>query len=254
MTFRSAAISLALALAASAALAADPNSFTLVRSGKTVGRASYTIDTVKDGFHVKAHYEYRFTAPVATSTDNSGNQTGMMSEAQFSSDYKVDPNGDYISGYTQNAATQMLTSFQPSKARDLVTIGQTQGGVNGGGKPVPLPSPHFLVVPDYDPSAIQILLTTAAAHPHADTKYTFLVPGNGMGPKGSNTLAYVSLQPPTDATGTLDGKPVTLKHYQMKYLKGQADLYTDADGKLMEADMGILEASYVRLKFVLSGQ
>ena len=54
-----------------------------------------------------------------------------------------------------------------------------------------------------------------------------------------------------DAAGTLEGKPLTLKHYRLNYQKAKAELYTDADGKLMEADMGTTSASYVRVKFAM---
>ena len=251
LTLRSAALSLALASSAAAALAADPNSFVLVKDGKNDGKATYSIDTAKDGYHIKSRYEYHLTvAPSATSTTS----FSTINEAQFSNDYKVDLNGNYISGYTQNATNQMITSFQPNKTRDIVTVNQIQGGMSGGGKPLPLPRPDFLVAPDYDPSALQILLTTSLAHPHADSKYTFVVPGTGMGPKAANTIVYVSVQAQPDANGTLDGKPITLKHFQMNYAKGKADLFTDADGKLMQADMGTLATSYIRVKFVLAGQ
>jgi len=54
MTLRSFALSLAFASIATAAFAADANSFILVNStGKTIGKASYSIDKTKDGFRVR---------------------------------------------------------------------------------------------------------------------------------------------------------------------------------------------------------
>lgn len=258
MILRRLALALALTSFATLAFAADNNTFIITtRAGKQVGKASYTIDKTKQGFRVKARYEYRLSAPqpdMPSGDPNSGAPIGaMMTEAQYISEYNVDANGNYISGYTQNASTQIITSFQPDKARSLITIGTMQGGVSGGSNPVPVPSPDFLVAPDYDPSAIQVLLNGSLAHPHADNKYTLVVPASGAPRQGSKVI-YVALQPMPDATGTLDGKPVTLKHYQILFVKTNGNIYTDANGALMQADMGPLAASYVRAKFVLTPQ
>ena len=249
MLLRTAALSVALSCTTSAALAADNNSFTLLHAGKPVGRASYTIDTTKDGYRLRSHFEYRLPpAPAATLNSDHGS---APTEAQYSSEFKIDADGNFLSGYTQNAANQMITAYQPSKLRDSITVSQNQGGVSGDGHTLPMPGPDFLVAPDYDPGTLQILLTTSLAHPHKDSKYTLLVPGNGNSPKSSNTLIYIAIHTAPDATGTLDGKPVTLKHYQVSYLKGSADLYTDDTGRLMEADMGPLGSTFVRAKFAL---
>jgi hypothetical protein len=248
MTLRPAALALAALTLTTAAFAAETNTFTLVKGTKAVGRASYTIDANKDSFHVKGRFEYR----LVSTAQSDGTGGGLVTDAQFTTDYKVDLNGNYLSGYTQNGTNQTITSYQPDKGRTLVTIASTQGGISSGGKPLPVPGPHFLIAPDYDPSAIQVLLTTSMAHPHADSKYTFIVPGTGTGPRSSTTIVYIAINPAPEATGTLDGKPITLKHFSVVYAKGKADLYTDADGKLLQADMGTTGVSYVRNKFVLS--
>ena len=252
------ALSLCLASFVTAASAADNNSFTLLNGkGKSIGRASYTLDKTKDGFHVRSHFEYHLAAPVADEQGNPISETGpaarQATDAQYSSDYKIDANGEFLSGYTQNAAAQMVTSFQPSKQRDLVTIAVVQGGVSGQSHDVPLPTADFLFASDFDPSAIQVLLLASVAHPRAENKYTLLVPG-GPTPRSSAKIIYVALQAPTDANGTLDGKPVALKHYVLKFYKGEADLYGDAAGNLMEADMAPIDARYVRAKFALAAQ
>jgi len=252
MTLRSAALSLTLTCTAATALAADANSFILTRGGKPVGKASYTLDKTKDGgFHGKSRFEYRMAAAISLNTttgaDNPGNQ---ITEGQYSFDYKVDAAGDFLSGYTQNTTTQTITSFQPDKARTTVTIGESQGG-SSQSKSLAVPLPDYLVTPDYDPSAIQVFLSTALAHPHPDGKYTLVIPGSG---RSLTSFIYVALKPAADASGTLDGKTVTLKHYQLQFYKGMGDLYTDPDGNLMQADIPTLSASYIRVKFSLAAQ
>ncbi len=66
--------------------------------------------------------------------------------------------------------------------------------------------------------------------------------------------AYVILQlAPDTPAGTLDGKPVTLKHYLLGYHTGKpSDLYINDACELMQADITPLKISYIRAKFVLS--
>jgi len=262
MMLRSAALSLALAAMVATAFAADANNFTLVNAaGKTVGKASYSIDKVKDGVRVRCKFQYRITVHGSEQTseqagDPSAHSSGIpVTEAQYSGEYKISAAGDFLSGFTQNSANQMLTSYQPGKKGDLLTIGQIQGGVNGGSRDLPLPAPHFLLAPNYDPSALQVLLTTALSQPHANSTYLLVVPAgpNVRGGGGDNAL-YVTLQPERSsaASGTLAGKPLTLKHYLMNYHEGHADLYADADGTLMEADLGPLGVNYIRTGFTLA--
>jgi len=265
MTLRSAALSLAFASIAAAAFAADANSFILVNStGKTIGKASYSIDKTKDGFRVRSKFQYRLSAAemqasTDTDADTGGGRRGGgggslgPTDAQYTAEYKVSASGDFLTGFTQNIDTQMLTSFQPDKKGDTLTIGQVQAGVSGGSRDLPLPTPHFLLAPDYDPSALQVLLTTALTHPHADSTYALVIP-SGANPRARNNSLYVTLQPELAiaASGTLAGKPIVLKHYLLNYHEGHADLYADADGNLMEVELGPLSANYIRTGFALA--
>lgn len=241
----------ALSLTAFATTAfAQANSFQLIKGGRTVGKASYTIDKTKDGgYKVKAKFEYR-TGLAATdlTTDPSrpGSTPAAITDAQMSSEYKVDANGNYLSGFTQDSADQMITSFSPSKTRDVVVVGQAQGGTSLGSRSLSMPKPDFLVAPDYDPSAMQVVLTAALAHPHPDHLYLLVVPG--IGKQGTQAL-YINIADPTDATGTLNGKPVALKQYPVGWNQTRGVLYTDADGTLMQVEVGPTGASYVRNGF-----
>jgi hypothetical protein len=255
MKLCSAVAALSLAIFAATGLA-QANNFQLVNSsGKTVGKASYTIDKTKDGYKVKARYEYKTggsASPVSSPDPNNPSISSVpVTEAQMSSEAKIDANGNYLSGFVQDSAIQMITSFSPSKTRDSVVIGQTQGGTGLGSKTVPMPKPDFLVAPDYDPGAIQALLTGALAHPHSDHLYLLLVPGVGSKP---TQALYITIADPTDATGSLDGKPVALKQYTLGWNQSRGVLYADADGKLMQVNVGTTGASYIRNAFKLDAK
>jgi hypothetical protein len=111
-----------------------------------------------------------------------------------------------------------------------------------------MPKPDFLVAPDYDPGAMQVLLTGALTHPHSDHLYLLVVPGIGSKP---TQALYITIADPTDATGTLDGKPAALKQYALAWNQSKGTLYTDADGKLMQVNSGPTGASYIRTGFKL---
>ena len=255
MNLRSATVFFALVCTVPAALAADTsNNFVLLRNGKPVGKAYYSIDKNKGGgYHGKAHFNYKLAAEVSlnNSTSADSSRGNVITEGEFLYDYKTDDSGNFLTGYFQNGVTQTITSFQMDKPRTTVTIGENQAGVSAS-KSLAMPGPDYGLLPDYDPSSVQMFLTTALAHPHADGKYTLIVPG--LSGRGGTGYIYVAFKPAAaDANGSLDGKPIALKHYTLQYLKGSADLYTDADGNLMEADMatGTLTANYVRVKFAL---
>ncbi|MES2392752.1 MAG: hypothetical protein V4555_13995 [Acidobacteriota bacterium] len=258
MNLRSAAFALAFASIATAGLASSPsNDFTLVgQSGKPVGKATYTIEKTKSGYKVHSRFEYRLSSDALPGTDPTkvSGGAGRTAEAQFSFEYNVDDNGNFLSGYTRDSATQTMTSMSPDKARANINISRLQAGVQQGSRTLGLPKPDFLVAPDFDPSSIQILLTTAAAHPHADNTYLLIVPSSpDRGPAANNDADYIILQADTTSPqGTLDGKPITLKHFILHYHVGQADVYTDPDGNLMEADMTPVHATYIRNKFTLT--
>jgi hypothetical protein len=260
MNFRTSALALAVSCIAAAAHASSPsNDFILLgQSGKPVGKASYSIDKAKNGFKVHARYSYHLNtdnmALPGTDPTQAGGGAARTIETQYTFEYAVDANGDFTSGYTRDSSTQTMISFQPDKARTNINISALQAGVQQGSRTLALPRPDFLVAPDFDPSALQALLTSAAAHPHPDNTYLLIIPTSpDRGFQSANDADYVILQPASDSPqGTLDGKPVTLKHYTLQYHVGQGDLYTDADGNLMEAILPPVHATYVRNKFALS--
>jgi len=219
-----AAYAFLLMLAVRAAHAAERHNFILLNSGHPIGKASYTIESIKEGYRVRSTYG--------------------IGDSQHTSDFKVDANGDFLSGYTQDSQTLAMTSFQLDRQRTQLTV--IKGGSDIQSTIVALAKPGFLIVPDFDPSAIQILLTTSLVDPHVDSVYYLVVPSS------DSVSNSVSLHLSSSAGGMLDGKPVVLKHYHMTYLKGSAELYTDEKGTLMEADMDILHTTYARVGFTIT--
>jgi hypothetical protein len=205
------------------ALGAEKNNFVLTNTGRPIGTASYTIDKVKSGYRERSQF--------------------AVGDSQKDADFTVDANGNFVNGYMQDDQTQAMSTFQVDKSRTslMVTLAHVYNS-----QTLALAKPDFLVLPNFDPGAIQLLLITLLNHPHADSLYYLVIPG-----QDSTENNAVRINAAADADGTLDGKPISLKHFHMVYLKGTAELFTDADGKLMEADMDILHTYYVRAKFII---
>ena len=267
MNLRSALLSLVITSVATSAFAADTNNFVIINSknGKVMGKAAYSIDTAKNGVvRIRSHWTFQLhtgdlpsamntDAGVATGRQITPGNTSNFVDGQYSSDYKLDPNGDYISGYLQDGSSLVMTSYTPNKTRTAIAVSAVQAGNISETSDVPLPKPGFIVAPDLDPSAIQAIVTTAINHPHPDSTYLLLNPIGVNDEQPGNNLAYVTIQPVSGvANGTLDGKPVVLKRYLMNFHTNHALIFVDENGTVMEVQMGPLSANYVREKFALN--
>lgn len=238
------------------AFASNTNSFVLVnsKSGKAIGKA-------KNGFKIESHFEYRIlssdlpSTPQTSTTVVNGRAVStddaQIDEGQYISSYRISDDGDFLSGFIQNAASLAMTNFEPNKPRTAITSSSVQAGILGITHDIPVPKPDVLFAPEGDPSAIQTLMTTVLTHPHPDATYLLLVPAGISSPQ--ETLMYVTVQPVKDTrTGTLDGKSIALQRYIINFHVGHADVYVDSDGNLMQADIAPLSLNYIRAHFVLA--
>ena len=260
MNLRTAFAFLALASLSLPALAAKnkDNTFTLVdaTSGKNVGKASYSIQQSKKGYKIDGRFQYNITStstPAAgTQTKGKGNSNASSNEqGQYDISYKVDSNGNFLSGSIQDQLAQKTYSWQPNKQRTTIEVSTIQAGSLGSPTTAPLPKPDFFMVTDGDPSAIQVLMTASQAHPSPNSVYLLLVPEDAINPK--NKYILVSIQPDADRTGTLDGKSIALKSFILRFHTGPtAEVYLDGNGNLMEADLAKLQLNYIRKGFTLT--
>jgi hypothetical protein len=241
-----------LALATLPAIA--QNNFSIAIHGKPAGKASYSIDKTKDGFHVKSKISYRLIPTSDDATDvsargRSGSAApGVAKDFQFVGDYKLDANSSFAGGFVNNMVTLVNTSYSLSKSRDKLFISQTQ--VGGASLPTIIDlKPDFVLIPDYDPSIFQSLLLQTAAHPAPKDLYFAVVPGNKPGEDAVPAL-WLTNQP--DAHGTLNGNPITLHHFVLRLYKSEYDIFADDTNTLMLATSTALSAIYARDGFVLN--
>ena len=233
---------------------AAQNNFSITIHGKPAGKASYSIDKTKDGFHVKSKVSYRLTAAPDDATavsarGRSGSAApGVAKDFQFVGDYKLDANSSFAGGFVNNMVTLVSTSYSLSKSRDKLFISQTQ--VGGAGLPTIIDlKPDFVLIPDYDPSIFQSLLLQTAAHPAPKDLYFAVMPGNKPGEDAVPAL-WLTNQP--DAHGTLNGNPITLRHFVLRLYKSEYDIFADDTNTLMLTTSTALSALYTREGFILT--
>jgi hypothetical protein len=262
MQLRSIFLPVAIAFVSVSAFASDANNFVLVSSsnGKVIGKAGYSISKAKENFKVHSHFEYRMSTallpkrpePAPVPGQEKPYRPAMMMEGQFAGEYTVDAQGNYVTGFIVDSTSNAMTSYSPNKARNNINVSETQAGSVGNARDIEVPSPNFIFMPEFDPAALQVLMTAEIAHPHGNDPYLLVVPG-GVMTYGGNVLLYVTIEPAKDTrTGTLDGKPVTLKHYILLFHAGRAEVFVDDSGNLMDAQFGPLGVDYIRSKFVLA--
>jgi hypothetical protein len=259
MTLRFAALSVALASSTLIASASPANKFKLIytSNGKSIGQATYTLDPAKNGFKLHSTFDVTMDnggvndMQTNASMGNSRGGSSSTTDVTYSSEYKLNPDCSFDSGYSQSSTTQTMITLTSSKSRDSVTVKQSRMGADYGSQTVTVTSPEYFILPNYDPGAIQALITGALAHPHADKHYLLLVPANADLGQNDNSAGVTALESAGEAKGTINGSAVALKHYILTLRAGKAEIYTDEAGNLMEAIVEPLRATYVRDKFAL---
>lgn len=249
------AVRLTLCLTLAALPAAAQNDFTITLNGKPAGKCSYTIEKSKDGSHIKSKISYHLSpssAPtqetaVSTRGRSSSSTTGMATDYQFVEDYKLDANNTYVGGFMTDMKTLTVTSYTPSKTRDKLVIAQNQNGSASVANPIDIKS-NFVMLPDYDPSALQALLLEAASHHAEKDLYLAVIPKR----TDADPVPALWLTDLPEAHGTLDGKPITLRHHVLRLYKSQFDIFADDTNTLMLATSTALSAIYTRENFILT--
>ena len=226
---------------------AQANSFDVVAGKRSIGHDTYTLKKTKSG--------YQLSSRIGTKLN--GNDTDMGDEFKYDEAYL------YVEGGSTDVANQGHTSYNPNKARTQLTIGTSSGSVQEAHQLAVKPA--FTLLPMYDAGAAQAFLLHALTHPTADNLYSIVVPHQGAGgapvdpeggsagpAAGSGNSAFDALfTKGPDATGTLDGKPVTLHTFTLTAGKSTWVFYADETNLLMQLDSSMARASCIRVKFKL---
>jgi hypothetical protein len=233
----------ALALLLPAAALAQNAAFTLLQGDKPVGKDTYTLAKAKNGFKLSSRYSYHLNG----------------TEFSFQNDLKFNDAYGYLEGGSNNNATQSHLSFAPNKPQTDLTITTLQAGIMDSHHLAV--KPGFVLLPVYDPGAAQVMLLLATTHPSADNLYSIVVPSSASAPPSADgspvqgtagNFAYDALWTKSpDTTGTLDGKPTPVHAYTLKTGNNTWIFYAADDNTLLQCDVSMLHASYIRNGFKL---
>jgi hypothetical protein len=249
-------LALLLALVAPAALAQKGgNNFELHLNGKNFGKDTYTLNKAKSGYKLDSHY----------AGAQQGNSVDFKDTISYTDDYT------YITGSESNQDSNLVTEWLPTKDMKQMGLNSSgSGSVSAHMELMPTEGP-LLVMPAFDAGAAQAALLFALPHLADKNVFTLWLPGyalSGLGaragtdtdnariiqkdtlPPGGHAFTGQIIKGPA-ATGTLDGKPVALNTYQLGFDKYRWTFFTDQSSTLMQVDVSVLNASYIRAKFKL---
>jgi hypothetical protein len=233
-------------LVSSAALAQN-NTFDIQVGNRSIGKNTFMIAKAKQGYKLNSHCTTQFGG----------------SESSTNSEFKFDDNYAFVIGTSSDAVSQMHTSLIPNKPRTSLTFNRIVTGAEDS-RFLAI-KPDFAVMPPYDAGAAQIMLLLATTHPTSSNLYNIVVSDSARSGPPSNVEGTTPIAAPhpgnnaydalwtkgLDATGTLEDKPIQLHSFVLTAGKSTWTFYADASNTLMQLDVSMLKASYIRAKFKL---
>lgn len=219
-------IALTLALCLPALAGAQSSEFIVSQNGHPVGTASFQMNSTPSG--------HEAISVVKVS------MTGL--EYALSKTEQQDPSHHVqhviLSGVVNGSAVNLVG--KPDGANFLLNI-----SANGRGSASRLAAhPVQVFLPDFDPGALQTLLTLAAAQNDRDLWAII--------PRQAGSVAAIQLATLPDEQGTLDGKPVAVHHLAATIAGNETDLFSGPDNQLFQAELPQPGFALVRKGFVLT--
>jgi hypothetical protein len=199
--------------------------FIVSQHGQQVGTASFHITAGTGGYdstsvvHVAMQgLDYALSKTEELSPSNELKQVQLNATV----------NSEAVSVTAKPDATQLTMSISANGHRTTTHLDAHSNGV-------------FL--PDFDPGALETLLTLAEAHNNRDLW--------AIVPKQAGSVAPISLATYADEQGTLDGKPISVHHVIATIAGANTDLFAGPENQLLQAELPQEGFALVRKGFVL---
>jgi hypothetical protein len=209
-----------------AAAPAQSGSFTIAQHGKPVGTASFNFASTPNG------YDSTSVVRIAMQGLNYNlSKTELLTPANHLRHVQLSA--------TVNGSAVNVTGA-PDTAQILLNI-----SANGRSSTTRLdPHPAAVFLPDFDPGALETLLTLA-------------VTNNNRGlwaivPKEAGSIVPIQLATYADEQGTLDGKPIPVHHLIATNAGAATDLFSGPENQLLQAELPQQGFALVRKGFVLT--
>jgi hypothetical protein len=143
-----------------------------------------------------------------------------------------------LSATVNNSAVTVIGA--PDSAQILLNI-----SANGRSSTTRLePHPAAVFLPDFDPGALETLLTLAVTQNNRDL-WAIL-------PKQAGSIAPIQLATYADEQGSLDGKPIVVHHLVATIAGAVTDLFSGPENQLLQAELPQQGFALVRKGFVLT--
>jgi hypothetical protein len=143
-----------------------------------------------------------------------------------------------LSAIVNNAAVNIVA--KPDGTQFLMNI-----SANGRAGTTRLDAHKSIVfLPDFDPGALQTLLTIAATNNSRDLWAVI--------PKQAGSVSPIQLATYRDEEGTLDGKPITVHHLIATIAGTATDLFSGPENQLLQAELPQQGFALVRKGFILT--
>lgn len=228
-----------LTLSSSAQTAAAPNevAYTISQGGRSLGEARYGVNPVAGG------EELHSSGSMKLNDFSYSFQSTATVDAQFNLVH------DDLSGSVQSAKgpakrVEFTTSADPTGRQFNLTIDadgkQSSNTVDR--------HQNLVLLPDLDPAALTLMVHFAIGQPRS--AWVLL-------PKENGILAPVQYTLASDLQGTLNARPVTVRHAVAAIGEENAvvvELFFLPDGALLEADLNAQNLQMVRDRFKLNNR
>jgi pimeloyl-ACP methyl ester carboxylesterase len=221
----------AAALAQTAAVPPDnlTGKFALQLQGKQIGSADYAFQSTETGWAGTAHYDFNLQAEVATTRRLTFTKNwAILTESQ---------------AVNVAATTQSLTLTPNATSTKLAFHAEASGQTFDAAFDL---TPHTVVLPNFDPAGLQVLLNLQAANPAPDATYTCFIPS------GQGTALPCTFTTAGKGHGTLDGKPIELAHWLLKLGPLTMDVWSATNNALQQASVAAQDVAYIRAGFSLT--
>ena len=219
-------LALVFALGISPAAPAESGEFQIAQHGHTVGTASFNLTSDADG-----HLSTSIVRVSIEGLDYSLSKTESLTSAD-------QLRHSLLSAVVNQSAVNVVVA--PDASQLLVKI-----SANGRSTSTQLAAhPAAVVMPDFDPGALETLLALAAAQNNRDL-WVIL-------PKQSGSIEPVQLATYADEQGTLDGKPITVHHLVATFAGTLTDIFSDPQNHLLQAELPQAGFALIRSGFVLT--
>jgi hypothetical protein len=205
---------------------AQSGSFTIAQHGKPVGTASYNFVSTPHG------YDSTSLVRVAMQgLDYNLSKTEQLSPASHLKHVQLSAavNGKAVSVTGAPDAAQILLNISANGHTSTTRLD---------------PHPNAVFLPDFDPGALETLLTLAVTNNNRNLWAII--------PKQAGSIVPIQLATHADEQGTLNGKPIPVHHLIATIAGNDSHLFSGPENQLLQAELPQLGFALVRNGFVLT--